>query len=251
MRGNQSAAIVPAPEKLADATKQATASTPAYNVALGYLRAFITLMVLAHHSVLAYHPYAPAPAASLVAQPRWWQAFPIVDSKRWAGSSLFVSFNDIFMMSLMFFISGLFVWKSLERKGGGNFVRDRLLRLGVPFVAAAAVVAPLAYYAAYLQTGAGASLGGFWREWISLGQWPAGPAWFIWLLLAFDCCAAALFALIPGWGEALARFVGALRRPAIFFGALLAVSAVVYILPAMVLGPSAWTGFGPFAFQTS
>lgn len=81
---------------------------------MGYLRAFITVMVLAHHSVLAYHPFAPAPLASLVAQPRWWQAFPIVDSKRWVGFGLFVSFNDIFMMSLMFFISGLFVWKSLR-----------------------------------------------------------------------------------------------------------------------------------------
>jgi len=28
----------------------------AYNLAVGYLRAFVTLLVVAHHSVLAYHP---------------------------------------------------------------------------------------------------------------------------------------------------------------------------------------------------
>ena len=40
-----------------------------YNLAVGYLRAFITLLVLAHHAVLAYHPFAPPPPATLVAQP--------------------------------------------------------------------------------------------------------------------------------------------------------------------------------------
>lgn len=53
-----------------------TQSSRSYNVSAGYLRAFVTLLVLAHHSMLAYHPYAPPPPASLVPQPRWWEAFP-------------------------------------------------------------------------------------------------------------------------------------------------------------------------------
>lgn len=32
-----------------------------YNVAIGYLRAFVTVLVVAHHAGLAYHPLAPAP----------------------------------------------------------------------------------------------------------------------------------------------------------------------------------------------
>jgi hypothetical protein len=88
-----------------------------YNLPIGYLRAFITLLVLAHHAVLAYHPFAPPVPASLVTQPRWWQAFPAVDSQRWSGFALFVGFNDVFFMSLMFFLSGLFLWRSLDRKG--------------------------------------------------------------------------------------------------------------------------------------
>jgi hypothetical protein len=169
------------------------------NLAIGYLRAVIIVLVLAHHSVLAYHPYAPAPATSLVAQPRLWQAFPVVDSQRWSAFSMFVGFNDIFFMSLMFLLSGLFVWKSLQRKGSGVFLRDRILRLGLPFVVAAGLIAPLAYYPAYLQTGARGSFAGFWQQWRSLGNWPAGPAWFIWVLLAFDCVAAVLFLAAPEW----------------------------------------------------
>jgi peptidoglycan/LPS O-acetylase OafA/YrhL len=221
-----------------------------YNVAIGYLRAFVTVLVLAHHAVLAYHPFAPAPPASLLAEPRLWPAFPVVDAQRWSGFSLLVAFNDTFFMSLMFFLSGLFVWKSLQRKGSGAFLRERTLRLGLPFVVAAALVAPLAYYPAYLQTGQH-GLAGFWQQWISLGNWPAGPAWFVWVLLAFDCVAAVLFMLMPKWGEVLGRMLsGSSRRPIAFFAILLGASAAAYIPLALVFNPFRWTEFGPFFFQT-
>ena len=116
-----------------------------YNVSIGYLRAFVTLLVVAHHSAIAYATFAPPVAPSLAAQPRWWQAFPIVDPQKWAGASAIVGFNDTFFMALMFLISGLFVWKSIQRKRVAGFLRDRSLRLGIPFVIATAVVAPLAY----------------------------------------------------------------------------------------------------------
>jgi peptidoglycan/LPS O-acetylase OafA/YrhL len=231
----------------------ASAAPGGYNLAIGYLRAFITLLVLAHHAVLAYHPAAPPPPASLLVEPRWWQAFPVVDSARWSGFALFVGFNDTFFMSLMFFLSGLFVWRSLKRKGGAHFLRDRFLRLGLPFAVAAAFIAPLAYYPAYLQSGAAfGGFAGFWREWLALGNWPAGPAWFVWLLLAFDFAAAALFGLAPRWGETLGRLLsGVSRRPAVFFALLVAISAAVYIPLALIFNPFQWTAFGPFTFQTS
>jgi peptidoglycan/LPS O-acetylase OafA/YrhL len=222
------------------------------NVAIGALRAFITVLVLAHHAVLAYHPFAPQPAASLTAGPRLWGAFPVVDSHRWPGFGLLVAFNDMFFMALMFFLSGLFVWASLQRKGSGAFLRDRAWRLGFPFVAAAVVIAPLAYYPAYLQTAATPSLAGFWRQWLALGNWPAGPAWFLWVLLAFDLAAAGLFWLAPSWGDRLGRLAaGARQRPALFFGLLVAASAVAYIPMELVFNPFVWFSFGPFFVQTS
>jgi len=95
------------------------------------------------------------------------------------------------------------------------------------------------------------------QQWRSLGTWPAGPAWFIWVLLAFDCVAAALFLVIPGAvipkpGEALGRMsAGAYRRPALFFGLLLAVSALAYIPLELAFTSFDWASFGPFFFQTS
>jgi hypothetical protein len=231
-------------------TKPTTAPA-SYNGAIGYLRPFVTILVLAHHAVLAYHPFLPAPSASITAMPRLWQAFPVLDTQRWTGFVLFAGFNDTFFMSLMFFLSGLFVWRSLQSKGAAGFLRDRALRLGLPFVIAAALIAPVAYYPAYLQTGQ-RGLAGYWHAWMSLGNWPAGPAWFIWVLLAFDSMIAALFLIMPRWGDVLGRFLsGPLQHPVIFFLFLVAVSSIAYVPLALVVSPLAWTGFGPFAFQTS
>jgi peptidoglycan/LPS O-acetylase OafA/YrhL len=250
----ETAALAPAdPVAAAPAPRAATLPQVRDEVAIGYLRAFVTLLVLAHHAVLAYHPDAPPPPLSLLAQPRWWAAFPVVDpAARWAGFRIFVGFNDTFFMSLMFLLSGLFVWSSLRSRGSAGFIRSRALRLGVPFVAAAALVAPLAYYPAYLETSTHTGVAGFARQWLSLGNWPSGPAWFLWVLLAFDGLAALLFARFPGWGEALGRLAaGARRRPALFLGLLVACSAVAYLPLALTVGPMAWAAFGPFVFQTS
>jgi peptidoglycan/LPS O-acetylase OafA/YrhL len=223
-----------------------------YNLPLGYLRAFIILLVLAHHSALAYHPYAPKPPVSFSAASMSWAEFPIVDSRRWHGSWAFVAFNDNFFMALLFFLSGLFVWPSLARKGVGKYLRDRALRLGLPFAVMAGLLAPLAYYPSYRTTGADPGFMAFWRAWMALGSWPAGPAWFIWVLLAF-CCIAALFSkLVPKWGEALGRFCqGAGRYPVVFFGLLVVLSALAYVPMALAFGPMSWTHAGPFYFQTS
>jgi peptidoglycan/LPS O-acetylase OafA/YrhL len=229
------------------ATSAPADATAKYNYAIGHLRGFIVALVVAHHAVLAYHPFAPPPPASLAAQPRWWAAFPIVDTQRWSGFSLFAGFNDVFFMSLLFFLSGLFVWQGLCKKGSATFLRGRFLRLGLPFLVAAAILAPLAYYPTYLQTTSHQS--GFLQQWISLGQWPAGPAWFLWVLLAFDCLTALLFRMAPTWGQTLGRILPV--KPGRFFALLVTISTLTYIPMALTFGPLGWSAWGPLVFQTS
>ncbi|HMK73678.1 MAG TPA: acyltransferase, partial [Myxococcaceae bacterium] len=176
---------------------------------------------------------------------------PVVDTHRWPGIDLFVGFNDIFFMSLMFLVSGLFVWPSLERKGAGRFLGDRLRRLGIPFLVSAAFLAPLAYFPSYLQAGGTGGVSGFWQIWRGLPSWSAGPAWFLWVLLVFGAVAAALSRLAPGWADALGRFLGRFQRPAGLFGLLVLVSAAGYLPLAIGLGPVRWLTWGPFVVQAS
>jgi hypothetical protein len=224
-------------------------TTPDRNTAFDTLRAFITVLVVAHHAVLAYHPYAP-PLGSFGAANLLWAAFPVVDAQHWSGIDLFVGFNDAFFMSLMFLLSGLFVWPSLQRKGAGAFLRDRGLRLGLPFLISAALLAPLAYYPAWLQRGGESGIGGFAQAWLALGVWPAGPAWFLWVLFAFDVVAALAWRIAPGWAEAAGRRFAS-RSPAVFFGWLAAIAVAAFVPLASFVDPSSWASFGPFFIQTA
>jgi hypothetical protein len=87
-----------------------------------------------------------------------------------------------------------------------------------------------------------------------MGIWPgaAGPAWFLWMLLAFDAVAAALFTLAPRSGEVLAgASSGAHGHPTAFFCRLVLVSALAYVPLAIAFGPGTWSALGPFKLQTS
>src|SRR6478672_9691654 len=179
------------------------------STSVGYLRAFITVLVVLHHAVLAYHPFAPAPGTAFLAEPRLWQIFPVSDGAK-TGAALFITgVNDVFFMSLMFLVSGVFVWHSLMRKGATAFLRDRGSRLGVPFLLSVIVLAPAAYFPAYLLATPSPSLADFAAKWLQLGGLPAGPAWFLWVLLAFDVIAASLFAVWPRIGDRVGRVAAA------------------------------------------
>jgi hypothetical protein len=222
------------------------------NVPIGYLRGFVTVLVVLHHSLLAYHPFAAPPNATLVAEPRLWPAFPVVDAQRSMLSALLVGFNETFFMSLMFLLSGLFVWRSIQRKGSKAFLRGRALRLGVPFAIASLLLAPLAYYPAYLQTSARATSAGFWAQWTSLGQWYSGPVWFVWVLLAFDALAAGLVAYAPRAVDAWRGFwVRTGYNGFRFFATLFACSLALYLPLAVAFGSMSWWAVGPFTVQTS
>ena len=80
-------------------------------IAIDYLRTFVIVLVLIHHSILAYVNFGHFDPVHYL-----WSTAPIIDSHRWPWFDLIVLFNDIFFMSLMFFLSGLFVWPSLIRK---------------------------------------------------------------------------------------------------------------------------------------
>ena len=232
-----------------------TAPDKHYTLALGYLKAFIILLVVLHHAACAYLPMiAPtSPASSLVEYMHSLRAIsPVIDQQRSFFFLLVASFNDKFFMSLMFFISGLFVWNSLRVKGSRLFLRDRFVRLGLPFLVMAAL-GPLTYYTSYLQSGGSEGMGEFWRQWKSLSDWPAGPAWFICVLLAFDIIVVPLAALTarvrPGLHE-LASAIG--RRPLLLFAFMLLISAIAYLPMARVYHPFlSWWSWGPFKFQTS
>src|SRR6516162_1812444 len=110
------------------------------DVAFDYLKATVILMVVAHHSCLAYTTFAHFDPAHYLTG----STAPVVDTSRWGFFDYAENFNGVFFMSLMFFVSGLFVCPSLRRSGALTFLRGRLIRLGVPFVVGVPLLMPLA-----------------------------------------------------------------------------------------------------------
>jgi peptidoglycan/LPS O-acetylase OafA/YrhL len=216
------------------------------------LRGFTILMVVAFHSFIAYLGSQPAAAPAFNSPPYSWMANPIIDSERWIGFDLFCAFQYIHLMQLMFFLSGLFVWTSLRRKGGKRFLLDRLLRLGVPFVIGMYLLMPVSYYPVYRVTASDPSWSAFWSQWMALPFWPSGPMWFLWVLLLFNIAAAALFWLAPRAGESLGWLAAkAGDHPGRVFIALVAVCALAYLPLSAMFAPWEWLQFGPFAVVPS
>jgi surface polysaccharide O-acyltransferase-like enzyme len=220
------------------------------SVALDNLRGIVILIVLAFHSLLAYVSWVDAPTADFDSPPYAWRAFPIVDSHRFFGFDLFCAWQDVYLMSLMFFLSGLFVWPSLQRKKTRQFLRDRLLRLGLPYAVGIALIVPVAEYPAYAVTAAEPSLDGYWHALLALPFWPNGPLWFLWQLLAINIVAALVHALAPNALPALGRRCAtATARPLSCLAALLALSALAYVPLAVAFTPWQWSNAWILAVQ--
>jgi surface polysaccharide O-acyltransferase-like enzyme len=203
-------------------------------------RTFVTLLVVIHHSVLNF---------------TW---FGNGDPQRWLGFDLVVLFNDSFFMAFMFFISGLFVWTSLRRKGWANFLRERAWRLGIPFLISIFVLMPIAYYPTFLRYHLPGttdfSFLHFWKNIFVVGPWPSGPAWFLWVLLALDAVAAAVWRIAPGIIDTLGRIVNAARnRPLMMFAVFLAITILAYAPLRLCFGDASWLEIRglPLPIQTS
>ena len=117
--------------------------------------------------------------------------FPIVDSHRLFGFDLFCAWQDVYLMSLLFFLSGLFVWPSLQRKKDWGSCATACRGSVFPLCLASLVLIPIAIYPAYLATAADPSIAAYWRSLLALPFWPNGPLWFLWQLLALNFVAAA------------------------------------------------------------
>lgn len=222
------------------------------SLSIANLRAILVLAVLAVHAQLAYLNFLPQHAYAFDAPPYRWLSVPVVDHARLLGFDIYCAWADIFVMSLFFLVSGLFVWPSLERKGVRKFAIQRTVRLGIPFALGVLLLMPLAYYPVYAQTGANPGIADFLKHWMKLPFWPNGPLWFLWLLLAADLAVAALHAGGAKLRDAVQRLSQrAAARPYALLVCLLFASALGYVPLAARFGPLPWIEFGPFSVQLS
>ncbi len=162
------------------------------------VRIFLSLLVVAHH---AGQPYGSE---------GWW-LFQSPLRSHWIG--LFFGVNEAFFMGLFFLMAGYFHPGSVDRKGPGRFVLDRLWRFGVPIVVMVLFITPVFIYqheVLFKQLPACGYWDFFSGVYLGLADrpvgWPGDPGihlefihlWFIENLFLYGCVYALYRALVGG-----------------------------------------------------
>jgi len=169
-----------------DATRPVPAAAPVQAKAavrllfVDNIRVFLTILVILHHLMITY-----------AGTGRWYYNEGGADAFTGYAGGWFCSINQAYFMSLFLLISAYFVPGSYDRKGAGRFLKDRLIRLGIPLAVFSWVLHPLFVYGGLvLAYDLRMSL---WRfittEYFTTYGQPvigAGPLWFVEVLLIFS-----------------------------------------------------------------
>ena len=131
-------------------------------------------------------------------------SFYLEDYDSMAGVSvgfltLAVGVGFLFGLGAFFLIAGRLSGPSLDRKGPGRFVRDRLVRRGIPIIFYVVAIAPVMEYVKYRDEGGARGFLSF--AWDQRSDPAPGPTWFIEALLAFSLAYALVRALRPARGR--------------------------------------------------
>jgi glucan biosynthesis protein C len=130
------------------------------------LRVALICLVVLHHIVVTYSGL-----------PLWYDIEKPTSPAVGLGLTVFLLVDQAWFMGAFFLLSGYFTPSSYERKGTGAFLRNRLIRLGVPLVVFYFVLQPILLLPAYDD--------GPLAHWY-LSAIGSGPLWFVLVLLVLD-----------------------------------------------------------------
>lgn len=171
---------------MATRTEEAQAPRPERRPELDAIRMLVVIGLVFFHAALVF-------AAD--------DDFYVKNAETTPAIMIIAGFGVVWAMPLLFLISGLGAWHSLQRRGAGGFAGERLLRLGVPLVFATLVLNPLPQWLRLRSADAGyhepylAFLPRFYDVHLEPGEIPflvqgehfeTGHLWFVVLLLAFS-----------------------------------------------------------------
>ncbi|MBL9029082.1 MAG: acyltransferase family protein [Caedimonas sp.] len=199
---------------------------------IDHCRAFLVSLVVLDHAMHAYSEHYA----------KYWF---LPDFDRSIFFDVLHLHNDSFMMPSLFFLAGLFILPSLQRRGYLDFLKERALRLGVPFIIGVPLICPLLSYPKYKMYEDPTI--GYW-EYVStvfIDKPQAGPFWFLYYLSLLTITAIIVYAIFPKFYKGLGAFCRwFLKKPLYGFGIVFLAGAVMMGLSDLIWGAPWWIGFG-------
>ncbi|MBI9096720.1 MAG: acyltransferase [Sphaerochaeta sp.] len=210
------------------------------NIGLNYLKLLLTLFVVLHHTILAYLPGGPG--------------VTVDDPDNVTGFMYIAVYFDQFFMYTFFFLSGLFTYDSLRRRGRKNYILHRLAKFGTVFIIGTYLFNPTTFYLMEFAKGTEwwiqyASLRTYTSYMIDVGLYlhPAQHLWFLWVLLAFNVIVTVIDSLYPD----LLDHRYAFRSVPVTGMVIFVIMSVGYMLVGSFAGYSFVNIWGPFNIQVS
>ena len=174
------------------------------------LRYLMVLLVLVFHSGASY--------GSMV---KFW---PYHDPNPTEFVDILMLLFDVFMMGILFFIAGYFALPALQKRGSGNFIKDKFKHLGIPWLVVTVLVLPVLDYIHYFTRSVGGGLSPrsyaihWWLSMKKIAEFSIGPMrmseyldmtehyyqrymWFLSLLLLFFVVFWLLYTAKKKWGR--------------------------------------------------
>jgi glucan biosynthesis protein C len=198
-------------------------------VFLDNLRAAAIILVVVLHASITYMAFAPD----------WWY---VLDRHRSLLFTAIVLLVDVPLMPALFFVAGYSALPSLQRRGPGGFVREKIVRIGIPWAFGTVFLAPLSAYMIYVSRHVPMGYLEFWRTDFWGPMFQQSVYWFLGVLFLF-------FLLVAWhWGSQPEAVRAREPRPETpgtpVFVAVVALTAGWAILEAPVAGLDDWWHLG-------
>jgi len=145
---------------------------------IDHLRAALAILVVLHHVALVYGASAPF----------YYVNPPFNDLVAFRVLLVFVLVNQSWFMGAFFLLAGYFTPGSHDRKGQAAFLKDRLIRLGIPLAFFFFALQPISLIGLYLGPARQIAEPLTWQSYSQMYEYllGLGPTWFLALLLIFS-----------------------------------------------------------------
>lgn len=195
---------------------------------LDNLKWFIVWLMVIFHAAMCYMAYAP----------EWW--YVVDNSQPLFPATVFICWVDIFIMPVMFFISGYFGIMSLSKKGTASFWKSKLTRIVLPWIFGAMMIAP---FIAYIMLASRNSDTGFLEFYTTLFWGPYYQQAHYWYLGALTALYILLNTLYLFWPELGERQLPSRPHRYSIFGLFLFFALSIGTISSF-MHPDTWTFYG-------
>jgi len=175
--------------------------------------------------------------------PTWWY---VLDPNSSDFFALLVLLIDVPIMPMLFFVAGYFALPSLQKRGARLFLKEKLVRIGIPWVLGVLLLAPLTTYLIYLSRHIPMGYLQFWATDFWGKMYQQSVYWFLGVLLFMFAVLSLVYSRSHRLRATTQRISIPTRKPFVVFAAI---TTVAFFAISLFFPIDHWTHIYLLVFQ--